>query len=658
MHNKALLISEDTGDFLPLMQKAFDALEIVTTAQADSIDFSSYSAVVVLGGGTEYGVTLLPPVRSQLESAMKKGTRVFAEFARVSNAFAFAQPVHTEFSRPIGMQESTALGSFPKGMILDEQWNERLPVETSPADAEILFQYVDQPRGFYQADVLPEKQARRAAFILHGNLLVCTFRMFRFARARFSPKAGWAALLAGVMQWLGGHASAAEALSIMNDVYAFSGKQPYSTAVDRAFDWFQKADIIVHYCGQPYAVMEGVSSQINAFGETHRNRQLRLDCTGEAAWLYLLKYLKTKDPKALAACNGLFRMLRDLPYKDGPLRGFTPCSLGWWQKSNYGDDTARGFLLPMLWKRLFLNDQSDDDLIAAVAQFLISTAGEDGLRYNRIMLCSADGDSILAAKARYNGKKWENTPLQRMRMADIPRQPTGSCSVHHNGYWLGAVALAGKLLKRADFIAAAEKGMGALMAAYPNTAREHSKTQEMCRFILPLALLYYSTGKTAYRSFLERIVQDLEKVQDASGGYLEFDEGYTAIWSHGYAAECSVFSSNGDPVCDLLYSNNWVLQGFMLAYIITGDSVFKKKWEESAQFLCACQLKSKDALLDGAWARAADVRGQEVFGVNADKDWSCFTIESGWTVAEIAAGLLLGLSHQTLEKYFHGSDSP
>jgi len=66
------------------------------------------------------------------------------------------------------------------------------------------------------------------------------------------------------------------------------------------------------------------------------------------------------------------------------------------------------------------------------------------------------------------------------------------------------------------------------MDAYPNTRREHSETQEMCRLILPLAWLYWVTNDDEHKEWLYRVTKDLQRVRHSSGAYLEWDTGYQA----------------------------------------------------------------------------------------------------------------------------------
>lgn len=182
------------------------------------------------------------------------------------------------------------------------------------------------------------------------------------------------------------------------------------------------------------------------------------------------------------------------------------------------------------------------------------------------------------------------------------------------------------------------------MGVYPETKREQSQTQELCRLVLPLAWMYWVTGKTEHKDWLYRVVGDLQQVKHSSGAYLEWDDGYKAAMRHAMGeGESSLLARNGDPVVDLLYSNNWLPVGFMQAYFVTKDEMFLKLWEEHAAFLISAQIVSDNPMIDGGWARAFDVNLREVFGSPADAGWGPWAIESGWTVAEITSGLLMGL---------------
>ncbi|MBO7157773.1 MAG: hypothetical protein J6W31_04140, partial [Clostridia bacterium] len=202
-----------------------------------------------------------------------------------------------------------------------------------------------------------------------------------------------------------------------------------------------------------------------------------------------------------------------------------------------------------------------------------------------------------------------------------------------------ALLLAARAGAPAEFAEVAEKGLSSIMALYPDTQRETSETEELCSLVFPLAVLYEYTRKEEHYRWLMQVTTDLEKVQHPSGGYAEWDTGYKAACARNNQGECALLANNGDPVADLLYSNNWLPLGFAYAYLATGEEKFRQKWQEICTFLSHCQIHSHDPKLNGAWTRAMDMNRMEAYGVPHDVGWAPCCIESGWTVGEILMGV-------------------
>jgi hypothetical protein len=203
-----------------------------------------------------------------------------------------------------------------------------------------------------------------------------------------------------------------------------------------------------------------------------------------------------------------------------------------------------------------------------------------------------------------------------------------------------------------SFMDTGVRGMESIMSAYPLTHRVLSETQELCRLVFPLALLYSATGKSRHRDMLYNVCSDLERFKQPSGAYVEWDTGYRAKYSRTNGDESSMLSENGDPVADLLYSVNWLPMGFIHAYFATGDEYFKSLWGQVCSFLCGCRIRSVDKQIDGAWARSWDLDKKEYFGIPNDVGWGPWCVESGWTVAEIVSGMATGLMADRLKEFF------
>ena len=124
---------------------------------------------------------------------------------------------------------------------------------------------------------------------------------------------------------------------------------------------------------------------------------------------------------------------------------------------------------------------------------------------------------------------------------------------------------------------------------------------------------------------------------------MEYDTGYKAERSRTSGTESSLLADNGDPVCDLLCSTNWLTLGFAYAYKATDNEVFKERWKSLVSFLSSIQMQSENPANDGCWCRGVDLKRRESYGMSHDVGWGTCAVESGWTVAEILMGIAYGI---------------
>jgi len=267
------------------------------------------------------------------------------------------------------------------------------------------------------------------------------------------------------------------------------------------------------------------------------------------------------------------------------------------------------------------------DEIKAGLTYLMDTTGEDGLRVSRTDWCRLDDN----------------------KRAELKKAGVGIPCAHHNAYYLAMLLLAYRAGADKRFLEVGEKGLCSIMATYPNTLRETSETEENCRLVLPLSILCEVTGKAEYRKWLDTVLENLALRRHTRGGYAEWDTGYQAKCARNHTGECALLANNGDPVADLLYSNNWLPLAFAHAYLTTGEERFRALWCDIASFLLSCQIHSEDTLLDGAWSRAFDMKHGEAHGVPHDVGWAPCCIETGWTMGQI----LMGLQFMHLAKKKH-----
>jgi hypothetical protein len=608
------------------------------------------AALAILGGTGEAPLVLAPRVRVLVEDYLRSGKRTLAEFTGSIGLTYSAPPVSTRFDRLV---VASAVSGLAAGDVLDLHANARTnPYCTHAGQPPILVYRTNLTAHTRAAGpaVTPDLQDW-ALWQEEPNLMVCSFRCCNFNRARFAPRQRWRHLMRFILAWLVGEEAETGAtdsnLDRLEPVYRIAlrtgrarsedGEHTIAQAAEatagRAVRWFGRAGMLRDE-GRG-GVWEGLYTEIDPAGNQKVNRTIRADCTGEAGLSYALDSLLRGNARSLEVSHNLLDLCFDAfqVKEPGPFYGMVRWTDSGWGVC-YQDDVAR-MVIPQMLSNLYLSERRHEAEIAAALDFLVRTTGTDGTRIARtdVVALVAGGDPEAA-------------------MAALRSQPGNFPSAHYNAFYHAALLLGSKLYGKQEWADTAIRGLTTIMAAYPETRREQSETEEMCRLVMPLAWLYWATHDDEHRRWLYRVTDDLTRVAHPSGAYLEWDSGYTANCSRTAGAESSLLMRNGDPVVDLLYSMNWLPMGFGQAYLVTGDERFRRLWERVAGFMAAVQLASADPLLDGAWPRAVDVELAEVFAAPNDIGWGPWSIESGWTVAEIASGLMVGCMADRLAGHY------
>nr|WP_027092942.1 hypothetical protein [Cohnella thermotolerans] len=637
-------IASADSDLLSCMKMLDPRLTIVHPKDALALADHPADAYAILGGTEPYPLLLPPPVRTFIEREIAAGKRVFAEFAGSIGNVYFEAPSSTRYVR-LAVASEGWLDGEPRGGLIDDQCGERLrPHAFTCSKKAPLLSYVNvqahdrtPPNEEWNAEAADRERA--LWFEQNDCLLVCAFRLAMFSRARHAPHDRVRKLVRYILGWLYGqeipdfefprHYRLAAAIAPPSGGQRLSGPEPAAgeirTGAERALGWAERAGILQNE-GKDGA-LEGLGTEIDYSGRQRVSRIRRADCIGELALAYWLHSRVSGDSRSDRISGRLAGYVLDhfVCREPGPLFGMMRWTDEAWGVC-YQDDAARA-LLPHLFRCLYEGTTERLKECEDVLLFLIRTTGTDGTRPSRT------DNHLLTEEA-----------LERLRTT-----PGNLPSAHYNAYYYAALSVAYRLTGREQFRETAIKGLSSIMAVYPATRREQSQTQELCRLILPLSWLYAVTGSEEHREWLYRVAGDLQAFAHDSGAYVEWDEGYLAAMRHRAGeGESSLLARNGDPVADLLYSNNWLPLAWIQAYFVTGDRWFRQKWLETVRFFLGAQIVSPDSQIDGAWARALDVERMEVFGSPADSGWGPWAIESGWTVAEIAAGMLMGLLEDEL----------
>ncbi|MCD9022426.1 hypothetical protein [Cohnella silvisoli] len=609
------------------------------TMTADSLKTSvldACSAVAILGGTEEKPLLFHPRERMLVEKQLQAGKRIFAEYCGSIGHVYSEPPVSTRFERVVFTAEKQINGVLP-GDILDEQCNTRIrPHDIACTFSRPILQYArgkDHSSSVVDEKLLASVSDRALWFDEPENLLICSFRMANFKRARFSPNAKWEGIVKFILEWL---CEESVPISGLNAPYRFEPFQPNvplevqtDDTIGKAIGWFEEAGMLLNM-GKD-GVQEGFGTEVYADGTQRLMPSIRIDCVAEVSMAYFMHGLLTKDKRSLDISDNLMSVCFDLMQikEQSPLKGM----LRWTQEAwgvCYQDDAAR-VLIPQLLKCLYTGSTQYLQECADALDFLVRTTGTDGLRPFRT----------------------DNIDLTEEKIRKLSSAPARFYCAHYNAFYHGALLLAYKLTGNERYKEVGVRGLESLMSVYPNTRREYSETQEMCRLIMPLSWLYWVTGEGRHKEWLYGVTEDLKRLRHPSGGYLEWDTGYQADRSNSKdGEESTMLTRNGDPIVDLLYSLNWLPTAFAQAYFVTKDDSFKELCEDMAKFLISTQVHSDNKTINGGWARALDVDMLEVYGLPADVGWGPWAIESGWTVAEIASGLTMWRLEKELIKHY------
>lgn len=610
---------------------------LIAPGELLSHNLDDYDSILILGGTEEQPLTFPAFERMRIEEQINAGKRVFCEYCASISSVYFLGPASTRFLRLVHTGRGLPVPGVGRGAMLEDQCNTYLPPFLASGAARPMLLYKQAVRDHRRARLGKKDfadKSRWAMWFERDNLLLCMFRICNFNRARMAPIGQWRSLVSSILAWVC-KTDASPAVGGLPWPYRPAGwkedeafEAQARERAERAVRWFENAGMLVREGVR--GVEEGLSTEVLPDGEHRRLRTVRTDCTGEASMMYLMHFLLTGDRESLARSDNLLDFcFTAMQVKEGPHRGMLRWTETAWETC-YQDDAAR-VLLPALLRALYTGDGSRLGECVDALRYLVSTTGTDGTRVMRT----------------------DNALLGPDGMEKLRSVPGNLPSAHYNAFYAGALLLCHKLTGIEEFMEVGLRCLGTIMAAYPDTAREQSETEELCRLVMPLAFAYWVTGGEEQRGWLYRVAEDLQRFRHPSGGYLEWDTGYRAACSHTKGGESSLLGRNGDPVVDMLYSLNWLPVGFMQAWFVTSDDLYLDLWTDIVRFFSSVQIESADARIHGAWTRGFDVELMEVYGSPNDVGWGPWAVESGWTVAEIASGMMMGMMRDRLSPCYN-----
>ncbi len=610
---KIAIITTHPSDLSRLLETR---AEVTYLTPEQAFGLCDYDAYAVLGGTERQPLRLGIDTRLALEREWRRGKRIFAEWSMNTVGYAAGEGTRQTVSqRMVWVGEDGDV--LHKGDLLDDHANAFIPFIYLTSDARPLLAVAGHVLGHDRIADCPQYKGEEYALWLEGdNTMLCTFRICNYVRARMAPHDRWDAVASQIVSFLLG-----ESVTVTTELpVRLQGKvrSPREVFAD-GLGWFDGVSLYLDE-GRS-GVKEGLSHNIEPDGHQPINPGVRADCSGEVGGACFFDAYLNGNERSEARFRHLQEFCFDKMMEwEGDHKGMMRWATTAWGVC-YQDDVARTVLGTLLSMQL-TDDRRYLDKVCEALDYLLLTTGSDGLRKSRT-------DAVWTSPAR---------------MAQMRAEPASFPCAHHNGYYMAVLLMTYRLTGKQEYLDTALRGMETLMAAYPETVREHSETQELCRLVLPLACLYEVTGDERHKEQLYMVVDQLEQYRYPTGGYREHDTGYRAARSRTSGTESSLLADNGDPVTDLLYSANWLPLAFAYAWRVTGDDRFARLWRELVAFLSEVQMVSEDARFCGCWCRGIDLDRREPYGMPHDVGWGPCSVESGWTVAEILMGLGLGMA--------------
>lgn len=424
MNTKLAVFTAQNSDFLELLQ--LQPVEVSVFAPDACPDLSGFDAIALLGGVSAQPLLLRARTRNAVEAQLRQGKKVFAEYVGSIGHVYCDSPVSTRFER-LAVCTDGEVDGLEAGDLIDEQCNMRLrPYSIACSHERPILQYV-KVHAHDKVEMTAERTSNisdRGLWLDNPkHLMICSFRLANFAKARFAPRDSAMRLIAYIAGWLldcdvdMSHVRCAYTVGSRNPDASFM--EQVKASAEKAVQWFEKSGVV--YDEGLSGALEGPGTEIDAEGKQRMSAIHRVDCIGEIALPYALHHLLSGDERSLLIadrlCSVVFDefMCKDKESWYGMIR---------WTEEAWGvcyqDDVARA-VLPQLLRCLYTNSRDRLDDIVTALRFLINTTGTDGTRVYRT----------------------DNIKLTPQKMEQLRTTPGNMPSAHYNAYYYAALLLFG-----------------------------------------------------------------------------------------------------------------------------------------------------------------------------------------------------------------------
>ena len=653
--------SENNNLYQLLMDQG---IEVDLYSQLDDALTSAPRGVGLIVTADDYPNERVLISQEQYEKAKSKKIRLYVEYP----SYIPGKELPSEYY----------LGKFERGVITSKIFGKSLPEMSLLAvhDCHIIPLEVKNPlivyakvAGFDKAEYgLTDTKVYPLLYKEDKNTLIALSSLSNYKRGRFGPNLSWKQVWETVIGWLSGEDVHFEGWqSDPRPMYTSDEPLPSNArriAVEQGTEWLYKGRFFLHPTwkkmslrnqgdgddpsGPPVpqsylngdgclGVLEGHQSYIYYDGTEQYRYWRRCDVQGEVAYLLASSYDLLDNPKYRTYSENLLDFIfYESEYRQGahddkesPVYGL----LGWGDKSNwvfYSDDNARAILGAIGASSLMENQ-----------------------RWNRFIVENILANFRTSSRQGFHGERLHEPDIIKNGWRFYSDRDLTFISMNFESYcW----ALYLWLYDKTGYKPLLDKAKSAIkitMDAYPNNWSLIQGLQlERARVLLPLSWLVRVEDTAEHRQWLDTIVQDLLKDQDACGAFKENlgsgsggHNGRTKSNASYGTAESPLNFHNDDKVADMLYTCNFIFLGLNEAVHATGNETYKKSLDKLGDFLLRIQVKS-DAHpdIDGAWFRAFDFGRWDYWAENADAGWGAWSTLTGWIQSWIVG------THALMEK--------
>lgn len=188
---ECLVLSDGESDLTDVLAGCGVKLTRMKLEDGVNTDLSAFDSYVIIADGK----VLDPCLRVRLENENAKGKRIFTEALNSWDGIYSAAPANTTRSRlVVAVSGESGIPGLEPGDLLDDQSNRMMQPWYAVPGMKVLLAYRDHVIAHRHWDATPDEilsNSRPGLWTIGDNVMMCSFELRNFNRARFSPRRSW-----------------------------------------------------------------------------------------------------------------------------------------------------------------------------------------------------------------------------------------------------------------------------------------------------------------------------------------------------------------------------------------------------------------------------------------------------------------------------------